>query len=173
MEPRFKIGDDVWRASTEQKSSWITCPDCGGTLALKVILFDATEYVIDCAGCAAGYNPPCGKIKFAEYSPHAEYHTVTGVQVRGDSFEYNLSGGYYGKEEDIFSAREGALARSAELMAEKNERESARVFKKEKDARTWAWRVHYHRREIKESERRLAYHTQKLGIAKEKAKTTD
>ena len=41
---------------------------------------------------------------------------------------------------------------------------------KEKPARSWAWHVTYHRREIKRAERDLEYHTRALGIAKEKAK---
>ena len=38
--------------------------------------------------------------------------------------------------------------------------------RKEKDTKTWAWNVHYHRKEIREAQKRIEYHTSKLNVAK-------
>lgn len=168
---KFQIGDLVWRASWDYRQNYVTCPDCGGTRALTFIMFDGTEHTIDCAGCAAGYEPPRGVLPVGSYQPVAHSHTVTGMKLRTEGgFEYTLNSGHYVGEEDLFATKEEAEARAELLSQEKAAEDLRRVYKKEKDTRSWAWHVHYHRREIKEAQRRLTYHTQKLNVAKEKAK---
>lgn len=172
IAPKFQIGDPVWRASSGTVEKWVTCPDCGGTRTLKATLFDGTEYNIECVGCAAGYNPPCGQVRLYEFGTATHWHTVTGVTIGEGGCEYRLSGSYWAKEEDLLATREEAELRAEVLAKERADEQHERFTKKEKDTRSWAWHVHYHRREAAESQRRLEYHTAKLGIAKAKAKET-
>lgn len=167
----FQIGDLVWRATWEYSQSYVTCPDCGGTRALTFVMYDGTEHTIDCAGCASGYEPPRGVLPVGNYKPEASPHTVTGMKLRTEGgFEYTLNNGFYIGEENLFATKEEAQARAEALGQEKAAEDLSRIYKKEKDTRSWAWHVHYHRREIKEAQRRLDYHTKKLCVAKEKAK---
>ena len=58
-ETKFAIGDEVWIAHFGSEERWLECPDCGGTLAIHVTLFDGTEYDIECETCRRGYEDPC------------------------------------------------------------------------------------------------------------------
>ena len=170
MPSKFNIGDEVWRASWQTRDRWLTCPDCGGTRSMTVTLWDRTQHVIPCAGCAAGYNPPSGLVHSYEYSVDAKPETVMGLEMCGDNYEYKTSGSCCVYERDLSATKEEALVRAAELTAERQRQEEAKIYQKEKPARTWSWHVHYHRRQIKEAQKALDYHTAKLNAATAKAK---
>lgn len=171
---KFQIGDEVWRATWDYSQDRVTCPDCGGTRALTVIMFDGTEHTIDCAGCAVGYEPPRGVLLVGNYRAATHSHTVTGMKVRREGgFEYMLNSGHCVGEEDMFATKEEALARAETLGQEKAAEELRRIYRKEKNTWSWAWHVHYHRRGIREAQKQLDYHTKKLAVAKEKAKVPE
>lgn len=171
MERKFAIGDKVYRASQDVFEKWDTCPDCGGTCALKVVMFDQTEHSIPCAGCSAGYLGAQGVVRRMEHGPSIEGGEVTGVvmeQYRG--LVYILSTGYHVQAEDVFATAEEAAAR-AEVKAEQfNKEERERVFKKKDNNRTWSWHVRYYRRQIREAKETIERATQLLDAAKQKAK---
>ena len=41
------LGDTVWRATVKRSQVHVACPDCFGRRALRVILGDDSEVVID------------------------------------------------------------------------------------------------------------------------------
>jgi predicted RNA-binding Zn-ribbon protein involved in translation (DUF1610 family) len=171
MKPKYNIGDEVWWATSGSRQVWETCPDCGGTKYIRLIMFDNTEHQIECKNCGPGYNPPCGRVSFYEYQAETKKGTISGVEInyKGE-VEYKLKKGdnscYCVLESDLFSTEQEAETHAQELVKKHNEEERNRIFKKEKDTRTWAYNVSYHRRCIKDAEKNLVYHTAKLNAAK-------
>lgn len=168
----FKIGDQVWMARFEGVSSSVECPDCGGTGRLRVTFHDETQVSIHCANCALGWEPPTGRVVVHERKAFAHPCHVTGMEITAEGVEYSLAGiaGYHFRSRDVFSSVEAAEARGAELADEANKEELARVYRKERDHRTWAWNATYHRNEIKRCQKEIERHTAKLNVASLKAK---
>lgn len=165
-ESNIKLGDQVWVAIARGQRKKITCPDCFGTGQLDVILKDGTTHSIDCRGCEQGYLGPQGTIETWEYEPSVEMHTITKIeQDIGRPPEY-WAGHFCYKADEVFLSRDGAVARAAVLAEQQAQEEADRMKRKEKDTKTWAWNVHYHRKEIREAQKRIEYHTSKLNVAK-------
>jgi hypothetical protein len=170
-EHTIKLGEHVWVAVARGQRKKITCPDCFGTGQLDVTLRDGTHHSIDCRGCEQGYLGPQGTVETWEYEPSVELHTITKIeQDIGQPPEYR-AGHFCYKADQVFLTRDGAEARAAVLAKEQADEEDARIKRKEKDTKTWAWNVHYHRKGIRDAEKSIAYHTSKLNVAKLHVKT--
>lgn len=169
----FKIGDMVWLARFDATASSVECPDCGGTGRLRVTFHDETQVSIHCANCARGYEPPTGRVTVHERKATALYLWVTGMEVNAEGIEYRLSDhatGYGYLSKDVFATKEEAEARGAEMADAANREELARVYRKERGTRSWAWNASYHRKEIKRCQQEIERHTAKLAVASLKAK---
>jgi hypothetical protein len=70
----------------------------------------------------------------------------------------------------VYVTEAEARVRADQMALEADEEERAKISKKEKDQRSWAWNASYHRKQIKEHERQLGYHRAKLAHAAIKAK---
>jgi hypothetical protein len=161
---KFNIGDTAYRAHAGQEQIWITCPECLGSGRLHVIMGDDSEVSIHCVCCERGYEGSPGKIQTYKFMGEARVGIITAVEMREGKLKYSLSGWseYNG---NIFATREEALERSKTLVLEHDAEEIKRLGYKEKQNKTWAWNVTYHRREIREAQRRIEYHTGKLNVA--------
>ena len=168
----FKIGDQVWLARFEVVASSVECPDCGVTGRLRVTFHDETQVSINCANCARGYEPPTGRVTVHERKAIAHPCVVTGMEITAEGIEYHLSGGagYHFRSRDVFSTIEGAEARGTVLAEEAKKEELARVYRKERNTRSWAWHASYHRNEIKRCQKEIERHTARLNVASLKAR---
>lgn len=160
----FNIGDKVWIAKVCNSEKWVTCPDCFGGKTLKVILGDGTELTIPCVGCAPGLEFPRGVIRQYEWGPSVEPSTITGMEITLKNTEYHFSC-WRIDAENVFATKEEAESRAAELAQTKAQEDAIAFQKKDKPTRDWAWHVHYHRRQIRDAEKTIAYAQAKLGIA--------
>jgi ribosomal protein S27E len=172
---RFEIGDQIWIAAFEQMAAtYVVCPDCGGTGRLRVTFHDETQVSIECRNCAAGYDPPTGRIKVYQQNSTARLAIITGVEIRGAETRWHVdatSNSYcIIDDKDAFVHEADALASAQKQAAEYEQEQRDRIFKKEKDTRTWAWNASYHRRGLKEAERNIKHHTAKLAVAVVKSK---
>lgn len=170
IAPKFTLGQQVWRPTFESSEKWIECPDCGGTGRLRVTFHDETTVSIDCQNCSVGYDPPTGKVRIYERKPEAYMGTVSGIEMEPDKVTYKIYSGGHGSywlvsEDDLSTDRDEALAKAQVRADEAAAEELARIARKEKDTRTWAWNASYHRKAIKEAQRNLDYHTRKLAAA--------
>jgi hypothetical protein len=168
---KYEIGQKLWLASWDSSEDWITCPDCGGTGRLRVTFHDETTVSIECAGCASGYNPPTGYVRV--YNRHAKALpvTITGVEVRDGKTEWRTDSHYCPDECDLYDNENDCLA-GALLKAKKaDQEEREKIGAKEKPTRTWSWNATYHRKQIKEAQRNLEYHTKKLAAANLKSRS--
>lgn len=169
---RFAVGDLVWIASWETQKKYVTCPDCGGTGRIRVIFHDETQVSIECQRCQSGFNPPSGRLVHYERSPVVRCEAITGVELTDNSIEWKTKNHYRVADGDVFATETDAVERAAQMSAQANADDLQRIAMKEKDTRSWAWNASYHRREIKDAQRRIEYHTAKLNVAKVKAKET-
>lgn len=173
-KPQFGIGDSVFLARFDASDAYVTCPDCGGTGRLRVTFHDETTVSIDCQNCAPGYNPPTGRVKVYDRKPSAMEIHVSGLELGVEGVRYRLGGGsnwnYIADAGDVFATREEAEARGQQMADAAKEEELQRVYRKERDTRTWAWNASYHRKEIKRALQDIERHTAKLNVAAIKAK---
>jgi hypothetical protein len=170
VTPKYTIGQAVWIVTFDPVERKETCPDCGGTKSLRAILFDGTEHVIDCAGCSRGFNGSYGYFTVFDRLPHPKFTVITGIHSTGAGIEYETHAHHRMPEAKVFLAQTEAEECAAIDALAHNEQERARFQKKEKDTRTWAWNVHYHRDRIRRAEKDIAYHAGKLAVARAKAK---
>lgn len=172
---RFNIGDKVWIGTFSPLApEYVTCPDCGGTGRLRVTFHDETQVSIECQNCSAGYDPPTGEVIVYRQSACAKLATITGLEANGNTVRWHVDGTDFSyrivDDDEAFDTEADALAWAEARAREHEERERRKIFEKEKDTRTWAWNASYHRRELKEAQRKTEYHTTKLNVASLKAK---
>ena len=170
MEAKFKIGDKVWFAEVRSVQKSVRCPECFGLKYLTVILGDQSEVTIDCAGCAAGYDPPKGFVIYYSWEPNVKQLTIKGMDLRDDSVTYWFVEGYGTEGLNVFANQEAAEIHALELAKEHEQQELEKIHRKEKNNRTWSWNAHYHRACIRSAEKDLVHHKAKLEVAKLKSK---
>jgi hypothetical protein len=183
MNPTYEIGQEIyWASFSSYAEDYVTCPDCGGSARLRVTFHDETMVSIPCANCARGYEQPTGRIIVHCRKGKVTRGTISGMVIREGEVEYHGQcyctaddGRLYTttnhiKENDVFLAEADAQARADQMASEYDAEERAKIFKKEKDQRSWAWNASYHRKQIKDAQRNLEYHTKKLAVAAIKAK---
>lgn len=170
-DPKFKIGDSVWIPRFNMVDKPVVCPDCLGRKALTVIMGDDSKVSIECTGCSQGYDPARGYIVLHEWKPTIEPTTVDTIKLNGDGWLYSGNRFYEQPESGVFATDAEAMARAVEMGKAHEADELDRLEnRKENTRRTWAWNATYHRRELKEAQRRVEYHSSKLNVAKAKAK---
>lgn len=173
---RFAVGTKVWMPRFDATSARVTCPDCGGTGRLRVTFHDETTVSIECATCSHGWESPTGYVRVHDRQPTALLAEVTGMEISGSKFTYRIgnlgetSHWHVAEEVGVFATKEEALVRAAEMADEAQKEELARVYRKERDTRTWSWNATYHRNEIKRLKRDLERHEAKLAVASLKVK---
>lgn len=174
MTPIFQIGDEVFVARAGNSLKRIVCPDCCGKKFLTVILGDDSQVTIDCAACTHSFEYSRGYIETYEWSEKADRRIVMGVRNEitdeGHKVEYVFEQGYYARHEDVFRTEVEALERAKHHTKVQEEDEAKSIQRKTKDYRSWAWNASYHRREIKDMERRIAHHKARLDVASSHAK---
>lgn len=171
-DQKFSIGDRVWFAQVETKSYKVPCSDCLGQRALTVIMGDGEHVSINCSACERGYYGSDGVETKNQYLPAVRSGIVRGVECSGERIEYkiHISEHSYWSPKAVFATEAEARADAEVLRLQSEEQAHAEFLRREKPTRSWAFNAGYHRREIKEGERRLAYHRAKLAVAKVKAK---
>jgi len=167
---KYEMGQKVWCVSMENVTEYVTCPDCLGQKQLRVILGDGTEVAVDCAACKRGDYRSRGNLEFHRYAPLVKESLITGIALKHGKEVYCGEGFWNDEGERVFGTKEEAEAAGV-LLAEKfTQEEIKRAHAKEKDGKTWAWHVSYHRRAAERARKELDYHTGKLTLAKLNAK---
>lgn len=174
--PKYEYGQRLFAASWESTEERVTCPDCGGGKTIECHLWDGGIHIIDCVGCAAGYEPPRGYLTVHVRRAIARPAEIVSVSQNWDGagFEYRANTGcgsqYCYQEADLFLTEAEALAAAEQKAAKADQEERDQIARKEKPGRSWAWNIHYHRKCIRDAEKQIAYHTAKLNAGKAKSK---
>jgi len=169
MATKYNIGDVVWRPTFDSEQEWVECPECGGTGRLRVTFHDETTVSIECANCSRGYGPPTGKVSRYRRHPEAHRGVISEMRVSATDTEYYVmsptGGTWLCREENLSRNHDDAMVMAQALADEVSAEELRRIYRKEKDTRSWAWNASYHRKCIKDAQRNLEYHTKKLNAA--------
>jgi hypothetical protein len=168
---KYQIGDFVWRVNPSTDEVYVTCPDCGGEGRIRCIMHDETVVSVECRACQSGYDTSSGRICYYQWTAKVEYECITGYRVEDGVLEYRTATSYANKEDELFDNMIDAHKAALNLVELHNQSEINKISNKEKDTRSWAWNASYHRKEIREANRRLEYHTAKLNVASLKAKS--
>lgn len=167
---KYQMDEDVWWARFEATESWIPCPDCGQTRFLTMILFDGSTHTLDCETCKRGWDGPFGKLRVYERAPFAILTRIIGVSMDRDKVEYRVPDSYVVPETELFKTQEEALKRARVRADEATQAELEQLTKKERDTKSWAWHVTYHRNGKRQNEKEAARHAAKLDVAKSHTK---
>jgi hypothetical protein len=93
------------------------------------------------------------------------------MEVDEDKIVYRSDGHFYNyPESDLFSDQASAELRAVAIAAERSAEEAKRFLLKDKDTKTWAQNVSYHRQGLRDAEKQVAYHAAKLDVAKKHVK---
>lgn len=168
---KYEMGQRVWYVSMESVTKYAICPDCLGAKQLRVILGDGTEVAIDCAACdRGGYQGSRGNLEYNEYVSLVVESKITGIAIDGNREVYTGQGFYNDGWERVFATKEEAEAAGMILADKYSQEQIKRAHCKEKDTKTWAWHVKYHRRCAERAQRDMLYHQEKMTMAKVKSK---
>lgn len=168
---KYNIGDKVYHATFKKHTGvYVECPDCGGTGRMRCIFHDETIVSIVCGSCSPGYDPPTGKILVYNSIESVDLLIITGIEVEADKPTRYKADHYILDEDHLFNTKDEALVKAKEMHDAHVEMEKDKIYKKEKDTRSWAWNASYHRGLIKRAEKDIIYHTSKLNVANLKKK---
>lgn len=175
IEKLYNIGEVVWVARCGQIQVQKPCPVCFGRRSVTLILGNEEHVVLPCEYCGLGsLNGPRGYEMVYEYHADPQTAVITGrsVEEGPDGSKVRYSSAPYGLyPEDIFDNEPECRARCEVKRAEHEAEQGQRNFwGKEKAHKSFAWHLGYHRREAKEAQRKLEYHTRMAGFCKERAK---
>lgn len=165
---RFNIGDQVWVAWAGIERVPIQCPSCFGKRVVRVIFGDDSVVGIDCPECGPGIQSPSGVIYNNVRHALSRMESITrisrkiGIVIGTETVEYSFASCHYAEEKNIFSTRQEAEDRAAELAVILQEEEEENMKRKECPAKSWAWNASYHRGEIRRKEKEIEYHRSKL-----------
>lgn len=172
---RFEVGQEIWIGDFHPLApGYVTCPDCGGTGRLRVTFHDETQVSIECRNCASGYDAPTGRIVVYRQEASARRAVICGFENAHGKTRWHVDGSDCSyrivDDEQAFEVEADALAWAKTREGQHEEEQRAKIERKEKDTRTWAWNASYHRNCAKRAQHDLEYHTAKLNVAKIKAK---
>lgn len=175
----FQIGDRVFLASGSPKQVWVACPDCLGEGRVKIIL-GGVEHWIDCCCCERGLESP-GRIMTYEYNGDVQEIVIGGVESSQSNdglevrYRFNVTPHSWNSvdADKVFSNREDATIKAAELAVHSNREADENLQRKSNMKKSWAWNASYHRREIERAKKDLEYHTKKLNVASVRAKESE
>jgi len=167
IPPKFSLGANVYLASTRNTTIHETCPDCLGERFLTVIIGGGTQVAVACESCKHGYLGSTGYVDVQKPTACVDEFVVSGIEDdRNGRWEYRSHQHGTVREVDLFDRKEDAEARASELARIDEEARVLRLRSKEKEHKTWAWNVSYHRREVRKLEEQIKYHESKLAVAK-------
>lgn len=167
---KYKIGDQLYYPIWTSTTSYVECPDCGGTGRIRVIFHDETVVSIECQNCRSGFNSSGGKVQVYDRTPKTRLVKIVGIGIGSNGITYKCDTHHIVKEEELFKTHEEALEVAKEKAKLANEEDLKKVQTKHDNSKSWAWNASYHRRNIKELKEKIEYHTKKLNVASLKAK---
>ena len=80
-QPKYKVGDVVYGATSYKKSIEVQCPDCLGKGVWCVKTPSGQESTIPCYTCERGFDGCPGKIIQYQESPRIEKLTIGSVRI--------------------------------------------------------------------------------------------
>lgn len=148
----------------------VPCPVCFGKRSVIVILGNETSETVLCDYCVKGFEGPSGTVIEYGAESRVETHIVSGFHYGRDGWEIFLERGHCERmiEGNLFFDKESAEARRIFLHAECKKQSQADFESQFESARRKiTWTAGYHRNQIRDLEKKIAWHVAKLSTYKE------
>lgn len=162
LKAPFEIGDVYWRPAGIAQQERVECPMCCGNKYITATIGTGETYELECDTCMAGYLGAQGYINQYVPAPKAEKFVIDKLhQWCEDGWRVADPSGRIADFTALYATEEAALAVDAQWAVDLEERNMASLRRK-KYGRVSSWSIQYHRKQIKEYERKIAWHQQKL-----------
>ena len=162
-EAPFDIGQTFWLPGQATEQVMVECPICAGNKSVTVILGSGEHVTVNCDGCGLGYESASGVIKEYRHTPAAYQFVVAAVEryAPGEWYLRSTDGrnAYFS---ELRHTETSALAESAEKIAALEEQNMMYRAHKKKGLSKLAWTIRYHREQIRDAERQLEWHSQRV-----------
>lgn len=166
LKAPFEIGDTYWREAGDSKEITVECPMCSGHRYVTVTLGNGDTYTVDCEACELGYRGPQGFLTQCEVEPRAEQFTIDAVvEWRNGRWRVGNPSGRITDFDTLFKTEALALTASVK-RAEKLEERNMASRRKKKYGKVSSWKIQYHKRQIAEFEKQIAWHQKKIDAKK-------
>ena len=163
IEMPFEIGQKLWAPATSPRQVTVPCPVCAGARAVTVILGSGERVGVACDACGLGFDGARGVIKEWEYDPHTEPFEIAAVRsMRDGRWTLVSTTGTERQFDELCATEADALAVSTLKCAEIYERNMQTRQHKRAGVQRHTWSIQYHRKQIKDLERQIAWHTGKI-----------
>lgn len=164
----FIIGQVLWRVKRAPIQVTEQCDLCLGQRTVTVIDASGTAYAVECEACRSGYQS-MGEVTEWRSTPAVEKFVIGSVVAYRDG-EWTVRSATDDAQMDfkyLFATHDEAWAeaeRQCEGLRENNwgQRKRRRENALQRAASTLA----YHRRQVSELEKKLAWHREKISAAK-------
>jgi hypothetical protein len=138
--PRYRIGDVVYRATTEAITERMPCPDCLGERKWRATAPNGIEHTVACPRCSMSYGGLADNLPSLDvrrYKPKVVRLTIGSITVKSEGSQYHgdstvqymcneigIGSGSIYNERDLFSSDVDALL-AARYDADTRNEESA------------------------------------------------
>lgn len=123
--PRYRIGDVVYRATTEATTERSPCPDCLGKCRWKATAPNGTEHTVACPRCSMAYGMLADNLPSLDvrrYKPKIVRLTIGSITAKSEGSQYTgdnavqymcretgIGSGSIYNERDLYATEETAL----------------------------------------------------------------
>ena len=164
IEVPFEIGRTYYLPNHQPEKIQVPCPVCYGKKRVEIILGNDERVSVECDGCGLGFDGPRGFVHDYSYSPQVTPFTIAAVaSMHGDDWYVISTDGKQANWKCLKESESEALQECVERareMVDENMRRSATSNKRKLKSKTWS--VRYHEGIIKDIERKIAWHRQKV-----------
>ena len=164
--PPFAFGQTVYVArATPYKEERVPCPICFGKKVIRLELGNGEMQPFECDMCGKGWEQATGFVTRGVPFSEVTSGQVVGLVQSDEGWIVKVNGWDHSpRDRDVFATIEEAEARRAEMHKEA-EQQAQRNFENQfkSKAKEGGWKVGYHKREIADCERKIAWHRARLG----------
>ena len=170
-KPRFNIGDEVYYVTSSCRYGvYKPCEICFGKCKVTIILGNGEHVDSECGYCQHGIDRPSGFQKTWEPRADIKFGAIRGIREHSEEgWTYDI--GYDTVHSpEMFTSREGAVPLMETRLSEEKERRA--VFERDHfitATKKQIWSTGYHRSQIADYKRKMAWHEMRLCMIKEKA----
>lgn len=163
-----KIGDVLWLPEHTATQLTRKCTVCCGHGSVWVRNIEGEEFHVRCEGCGKGYEDSPGVEKYYDYEPKVtrfEVASISSVDFKENEVDMYLvsTTGRQTRYSSLCTTEAEALTKSNDYMAFVIRSNMASGLSRKKALMPeHAWSVRYHNEQIKDAERRIAWHTTRL-----------
>lgn len=162
LDAPFKIGETYWRAASGNRQVTVECPMCCGQKYVTVTLGNGEQYTVDCEACGAGFEGPRGVVQQYDRTPLAEPFEIVKIKEwREDRWLVANPTNLTAYFDTLYATEAEALAASEKRAADLMDSNMASLRKK-KYGKVSSWNIRYHKRQIKEYQKKIAWHQSKI-----------